>query len=138
MNNELTIKLINNYLDDINYFMSLFKKKYGRNDVIKAWREGDIPQFGNVTNEIEYELHGIGCCIFFPNKEVDFDFSKKNRTDGFDLWRLKKYLKQCPEIKKNMNEAELEYHFNELKKNNYIKKIHEDSSLYFLNKENFI
>ena len=73
INNQI-LSLINEYLKDIHVFMVYFEKKYKRKDVLRAWHDGDIPQSGKVTDSIEYELHGIGCSIFFPDRELDFDF----------------------------------------------------------------
>lgn len=132
MSGKLTIQLINSYIADIQIFMKLFEKKYGRSDVMRAWRDGTISQFGSVTDSIEYELHGIGCCIFFPDREVDFDFAPERRTDGFDLWRLTRYLNHYSDFKKDLNEKILETSFKHLLEIGVIKKLYPNSNLYFL------
>ena len=126
-----TLSLINEYLNDVRMFIKCFKIKYHREDVLRAWHDGVIPQSGNVTDTIEYELHGIGCCIFLPNREIDFDFGPELRSDGFDLWRLKKYLNQRSDISKHLSIQELEITFNNLVKNGTICKIYQNSNLYF-------
>lgn len=136
MNINQTLNLINEYLNDVRMFIKYFKEKYHREDVILAWRDGDIPQSGNVTDTIEYELHGIGCCIFFPDREIDFDFGPEMRSDGFDLWRLKKYLNQRPDISKHLSIEDLETTFNNLVKNGTIGKTYPNSNLYFFQNKN--
>lgn len=131
MSTKQTLNLIESYLNDIQLFMKHFSKKYNRNDVLRAWHDGDILQQGNITDDIEYELHGIGCCIIFPDKEVEFDFGPESRFDGFDLWRLKGYLEQCPTFSAKLSEKDLEASFNALVKDGAINKVYESSNLYF-------
>ncbi len=132
MNNKKILDLIKDYQNDVELFMKLFNEKYARKDVIRAWHDGDIPQAGEVANTIEYELHGIGCCVFFPDREIDFDFGPELRTDGFDLWRLKQYVKRNENSKKYPISDELDISFNRLIKSGKIKKTYKNSNLYFL------
>lgn len=133
MSNKQILNLIKDYQNDVKLFMKLFNEKYARKDIIRAWHDGDIPQNGKVTDTIEYELHGIGCCVFFPDREIDFDFGPNLRTDGFDLWRLKQYIKQNTNPGKYPTNDELEVSFNQLAECGAIKKIYENSNLYFFN-----
>lgn len=130
MNKREILNIITDYLNDIHIFMKYFKEKYHREDVLRAWHERSIPKEGNVTDEIEYELHGAGCCILFPDREVDFDFGPNSRFDGFDLWRLKRYLKQRPNLTNTFILDELEIAFNSLVEDGSIFKF-DNSSLYF-------
>lgn len=104
-------------------------------DVLRAWHDGTIPKSGNVTDIIEYELHGIGCFVFFPDREVNFDFGPELWADGFDLWRLKDYLNNRPDISKSLSKDELETNFYDLIKRGVIKKIYQTSNLYFFRNE---
>jgi len=52
------------------------------------WIEADIPQKGLLDGNIAYMKHGIGCTVYLPDGEVDFDFGKRGEIDGFDAWRL--------------------------------------------------
>lgn len=131
MSIDQTVNLINEYLNDICIFIKYFKEKYHREDILRAWHDGDVPQSGNVTDTIEYELHGIGCSIFILNREIDFDFGPELRSDGFDLWRLKKYLNQRSDISKHLSIEELETAFDCLVKNGTIGKVYLNSNLYF-------
>lgn len=133
MKNILVLDLINDYLREIHVFMKMFEKKYGRTDILRAWREDVVSQSGMVSDEVEYNLHGIGCCIMFSNREVDFDFGQQNQTNGFDLWRLKKYLNNRADLKEQLSSDELEACFNEMIENGLIKKLYKNSTLYFLN-----
>ncbi|MFZ2315431.1 MAG: hypothetical protein WAW86_07220 [Gammaproteobacteria bacterium] len=131
MSEKNIVNLINDYLDDIQIFMKLFKDKYQREDVLRAWHEGSIPKSGSVTDKVEYELHGVGCCVYFPHREVDFDFGPGSRFDGFDLWRLKQYLSQREDLSGYLSKDDLESEFNRLIENNEIEKVYSNSSLYF-------
>lgn len=132
MSNAIVLNLIQDYLGDIRLIINLFKKKYGRTDILRAWHEGVIPQCGNIGDTAEYELHGIGCSVFFPDRNVDFDFGPEQRIDGFDLWRLKKYLDQRPDVKKYINGEKLEIFFDQLIESKIIVKEYQNSNLYFL------
>lgn len=59
MNVNQVLILIKDYQNDIQIFMKYFKDKYQREDVLRAWHSGDIPQLVNVTDTVEYELHSI-------------------------------------------------------------------------------
>lgn len=134
MRTNQTLNLINEYLKDVRIFIKYFEEKYHRKDVLQAWHDGDIPQSGNITDTAGYELHGIGCYIFFPDREINFDFGPELRSDGFDLWRLKGYLNQRPDIANHLSKEELEVAFNNLEKEGVIKKIYQNSNLYFFQK----
>lgn len=133
MNKNLN-RLIDDYLTDVAYGVSLFKKLTGDKAPLKAWRDNDIPQKGVLSDGIEYELHGIGCLIIYPDYDVDFDFAPNDRIDGFDLWRLSLYLKErvgrypayenVDILKKDFEEA--------IKKGNIAKISHPYCNLYFL------
>lgn len=130
-------KLINDYLFDVEQGLSLFQKKIGDKNPLKAWRDGDIPQKGKLNDVVRYELHGIGCLLVFPDYEVDFDFGPGYRSDGFDLWRLFRYVLarggKYPDYK---NVRNLENDFNESIKTGGIIKIgHTYCNLYFLSEK---
>ncbi|WP_409373131.1 DUF6896 domain-containing protein [Pseudomonas sp. VD-NE ext] len=40
---------------------------------------------GQITNGIQYELHGVGCAIHFPSESIVFDFGSNKRINGFDV-----------------------------------------------------
>lgn len=52
------------------------------------WIEADIPQEGLLDGGIAYVKHGIGCTVYLPDGEVDFDFGRLGEINGFDVWRL--------------------------------------------------
>lgn len=131
MSNQKTLSLIKDYQRDVKLFMKLFYEKYYRKDVLRAWHDGEVPQEGKLTDSVEYELHGIGCCVFFPDREVDFDFGPDLRVDGFDLWRLQQYIKRNANPEKYPSLDELEVSFKNLVESGRIKKIYNNSNLYF-------
>jgi hypothetical protein len=130
---DKVIELIKEYLTDVEIFMSKFYEKFQRRDVLRAWREKIIPQNGRISNEIEYELHGIGCRIYFHDRIVDFDFGPSQRIDGFDVWRLEKYLQSRNDSSLSMTRDELQDGFNKLISMNIIEKkfLDQNCHLYF-------
>lgn len=88
----MLLELINDYMSAVEKALAMFEKAFGRRDLIKAWREGTIPQTGKLPGEVEYQMHGIGCWVDLPEGEVDFDFAYSNDV-GFDTWRLWSYAK---------------------------------------------
>ncbi len=87
-------QLIVEYLKEVEQGLKLIDQKIGRRDILAAWRQKLLPRKGVLQDGIEYELHGIGCCLIFPDHMVDFDFAPGGRSDGFDLWRLGLYVRQ--------------------------------------------
>jgi hypothetical protein len=125
--------LIDDYLADVANGIDLFKLKIGDKNPLKAWRDNDIPQKGNLTDDVKYELHGIGCLLVYPEYEVDFDFGPDERIDGFDLWRLSQYVagrvNRYPEYEDTNN---LKRDFEQAVNNGEISKIdHPYCNLYF-------
>ncbi len=85
-------EVIDDYQEGVSRGLSLFKQQIGDMPPLVAWQKKKIPQQGKLSGEIEYQFHGIGCLLIFPEYEVDFDFGPDNRSDGFDLWRLTQYV----------------------------------------------
>lgn len=52
------------------------------------WIKANIPQSGLLDGDIAYVKHGIGCTVYLPDGEVDFDFGMLGEINGFDVWRL--------------------------------------------------
>lgn len=128
------LKLINEYLGSVEQGMKLFDGEIGRRDVLFAWHKGQLAQTGYLPGDVEYELHGVGCFFSFPDFDVDFDFGPGGRSDGFDLWRLGKYVRQFPDKYPSLlNKGSLEMAFEELGRDGLIAQpFLPDSSLYIL------
>ncbi|MFJ2358477.1 DUF6896 domain-containing protein [Pseudomonas fluorescens] len=39
--------------------------------ILRLWRSKQIERCGEITDEIQYELHGVGCAIHFPSESVE-------------------------------------------------------------------
>lgn len=52
------------------------------------WVRSKVPQRGQLEGGVAYEKHGVGCIVYLPQGEVDFDFGKHGEIDGVDPWRL--------------------------------------------------
>jgi hypothetical protein len=89
-------QLIADYLQQAEKCLSLFAGKFGRRDLVRAWREHVVPQAGELAKGVDYHMHGVGCAVEFPDYEVDFDFASSSQV-GFDVWRLWRFAKQFPE-----------------------------------------
>jgi len=95
--NDTTLEdLIKDFLSKVQKGTTLLQEKFGTRNILRLWRSGQIERCGEVNGGVEYELHGIGCAIHFPNESVDFDYGSNNRIDGFDEWRLYMYATDRP------------------------------------------
>jgi len=88
----MLMTVIADYLTDVKKCMELFKKKIGDKHPIKAWRDKTLSKSGQLSKNINYDFHGVGCCVEFPNYCVDFDFGKDGQSNGFDEWRIASYI----------------------------------------------
>ncbi|WP_421694513.1 DUF6896 domain-containing protein [Aestuariivirga sp.] len=86
-------ELILDYLTAVERCLALFEKKFGRKDLIRAWREGVIPQTGKLADGVLYQIHGFGCGVEYTDHDIDFEFANQHEV-GFDAWRLWRYAKQ--------------------------------------------
>lgn len=122
------------YLQAVKNGLNLFDQKFGTKDILAAWRKGALPKEGQLSDEAEYELHGVGCHIFFPEFDIDFDFAPNGRSDGFDLWRLWKYVRQFEERFPELQDKQrLEIEFETMKKNaTVVQEFAPQCQLYFL------
>lgn len=114
--------LIASYLADVAKGMALFEKLIGKKRPIKAWRDKDIEQKGNLSSEVKYELHGIGCFLIYPEYYVNFDFGPNGRFDGFELWRLSQYLDERKSNYQAYDESLLKQDFEQALKDGVIAK----------------
>nr|WP_143066881.1 hypothetical protein [Sphingobium sp. YR768] len=92
--------------------LALFNNRFGRRDIIKSWREGVIPESGQIRQGVAYQMHGIGCWVDISGEEMDFDFAYSNDI-GFDAWRLWSYAKQFPERYPDNDKAAVEHELEE-------------------------
>lgn len=109
------------------------QEKFGTRNILRLWRSGNIERCGEVIDGIEYELHGIGCAIYFPTDSVDFDYGSNNRIDSFDEWRLYIYATDRPlRYKKYTNMKFLERESKTYIDARRIKKMSPSDDLYVL------
>ena len=126
-------KVVDDYLSAVEVAISLFRQEIGETAPLKAWHDGRLPQTGRLSDEIEYQFHGIGCLLVFSDYEVDFDFGQEGRTDGFDLWRLTGYLSSCKDKYPGYSQEQLKHDFIAAVSSGEINKLQDSSSnLYYL------
>jgi hypothetical protein len=125
--------LITDFLSKVEIGTELLQKKFGTRNILRLWRSKQIERCGEITDEIQYELHGVGCAIHFPSESVDFDYGSNSRIDGFDVWRLYIYASDRPLIyEKYCDKKTLEKEFKELIYLNRIEKMSINDTLYVL------
>ncbi|WP_460410851.1 MULTISPECIES: DUF6896 domain-containing protein [unclassified Pseudomonas] len=125
--------LITDFLSKVESGTELLQKKFGTRNILRLWRSKQIERCGEITDEIQYELHGVGCAIHFPSESVDFDYGSNSRIDGFDVWRLYIYALDRPlTYEKYCDKKTLEKEFKELISLNRIEKMSINDNLYVL------
>lgn len=134
MKTQTLENLITEYLSQVKKATDLLERTFGTKNILGLWRAKKIPQRGLLTEDITYELHGVGCSVYLSNICVDFDYGPDERIDGFDPWRLYMYACEVPnKYKKYTNKASLENDFNEYLKLGKAKRISGSmSNLYFI------
>ncbi|WP_439898762.1 DUF6896 domain-containing protein [Pseudomonas costantinii] len=134
MKNKTLENLISEYLNQVKKATDLLERSFETRDILKLWRSNKIPRCGMITDDVTYELHGIGCSVYLSDICIDFDYGPDGRVDGFDSWRLYMYACETPhKYKKYTNREILEREFNEYLKGGKAKKIEGSTSdLYFI------
>jgi hypothetical protein len=97
---ELII-IIEDYISEAVSLCKNLKKKYEVENLIIAWRQKKIPESGYIDSEdkISFLFHGVGCTFESDAFVIDLDFGFSGRCDGFDLWRIKRYINQNEKFK---------------------------------------
>lgn len=125
--------LINDFLSKVDSATSLLEKRFGTRNTLRLWRSNQIQRCGDITDNTQYELHGVGCIVHFPSESVDFDYGSDNRIDGFDIWRLYIYASDRPsEYKKYCDKKTVEKEFQEYVASGRIEKMSTSDNLYIL------
>ncbi|MGD1846340.1 MAG: hypothetical protein ACFB10_13215 [Salibacteraceae bacterium] len=133
--NEATIeRLINDFLKTSAYVANCFYKKYDRQDLLRASKDGTIEKSGKLEGLEYYAFHGIGLYARRKNFEIDFDFGLNDRIDGFDSWRLHQFAASRPESRGIWTEKTIQSALDKLESMGEISKMRNDiSSNYYLN-----
>ncbi|MGF0242593.1 DUF6896 domain-containing protein [Rhodococcus sp. IEGM1300] len=133
MKNKNLEYLIDDFLAQVERATDLLEDKFGKKCVLQLWRKNDIPRSGEILDGISYELHGVGCRVYFPEMCIDFDYGPSERIDGFDVWRLYIYACEVPlRHPKYLNEDALKQDFHDYVSLGKIERIFESmSNLYF-------
>ncbi len=80
-------------------------KKYLKTDEPHNWKS-PTEQAGMLGGKYKYFFHGVGCKVQISKKDiVDFDYGENGRIDGFDEWRLCRFIdtrrKQYPNVQES-------------------------------------
>lgn len=138
---ERLIKMIRDYQASVLEAASLFEKykDIPQSKLARSRFEG-LAMRGYLDPEqtIEYYFHGVGLCVTFPDRKIDWDFGYDCRLDGFDLWRLWIFAEdgtnQFPEFKEKET---LEKAFAEAEQQGIIERQFKDfqDNLYYLSSD---
>ncbi|WP_207431469.1 DUF6896 domain-containing protein [Sabulibacter ruber] len=138
MTNITLVDIIRDYQIGADKAVHIFKDKYQVNDILEGWHNGVYEQTGKLLDEglYFYAFHGIGLAAHFKDKIVDFDFAyfPEPRHDGFDLWRLTKFIEnQRNKYPAYKDKERIEREFYELVKDGVIAnpKLENSTTLYF-------
>lgn len=136
MKNKDLEHLIDDFLAQVEKATNLLEGRFGQKCILRLWREKEILQRGEVSDGINYELHGVGCRVYFPEVCVDFDYGPDERIDGFDVWRLYIYACEVPRLHAKYTDMDaLKRDFNEYMGLGKVYRISESmSNLYFKRK----
>jgi hypothetical protein len=115
--NDSLEQLVSDFLSMVDKATELLREKFGTKCILRLWRSNEIERCGTITGDITYELHGVGCAVYFPELCIDFDYGPEGRTDGFDVWRLYIFACESPQkykkyTDKNVLKAEFEEYLN--------------------------
>jgi hypothetical protein len=125
--------LINDFLSKVDSATLLLEKRFGTRNILRLWRSNQIQRCGDITDNTQYELHGVGCIVHFTTESVNFDYGSNSRIDGFDVWRLYIYASDRPLIyEKYCDKKTLEKEFKEFISLNRIEKMSNKDNLYVL------
>ncbi|PVD52885.1 hypothetical protein DC498_08160 [Terrimonas sp.] len=135
-NNDFDLMdVIKDYLSCAKYVCGLLIDYYQVNETLMRARVLEtIPKEGFVEN-IYFRFHGRGCFFKYDGGEIDIDFGPKGRFDGFDLYRIKKFLETNTRFKINQSDNDfIEKQFNMFIRNHVIGKLpgYEDDFLYYV------
>lgn len=81
---------------DVRRAVALFRQHSGLDNVVN-WRSHGLSRTGYLDSEKRhpYAFHGVGCRLRLGRmSHIDWDFGHNGRLDGFDRWRLRKFLIQ--------------------------------------------
>jgi hypothetical protein len=76
------------YIKEATRMVDHFRQSHPFQDLVRAWRSGEVSSSGNLPGDVHYQFHGSGCIFQSPNRTVDLDFGPQGRCDGFDAWRV--------------------------------------------------
>jgi hypothetical protein len=98
---------------DVQRALALFREHRGLDD-IHSWRRHGLIRTGHLTRAHHYAFHGLGCRVHLgPDLHIDWDFGHEGRMDGFDLWRLRDFLDERPNLQQVLPLTELKRVFDD-------------------------
>ena len=85
--------LISHYLDAVARAVSLLENAgIPMPDSNADWALSGIAATGSLNDVATYRKHGYGCIVKTAEEVVDFDFGALGETNGFDSWRLWRFI----------------------------------------------
>ncbi|UVL42179.1 hypothetical protein LOY55_08730 [Pseudomonas sp. B21-040] len=112
--NDSLEQLVSDFLSMVDKATDLLEEKFGTRCILRLWRANKIEQCGVIVGDITYELHAVGCAVYFPDLCIDFDYGPEGRTDCFDALRLYMFACESPEkFKKYTDKKQIKAEFEE-------------------------
>ena len=113
MNEALKI-VVRAFQADVRRALALFREHTVSDDLL-SWRSRLLPLSGylDADRKHRYYFHGIGVRVqLAPQLHIDWDFGHAGRMDGFDQWRLQRFLEERPKLQSVLPLASLRVVFN--------------------------
>jgi hypothetical protein len=98
--NEALKTVVRAFQADVRRGLALFREHTGSDDLL-SWRSRRLPLSGHLDPDRKhyYSFHGIGVRVQLESDlHIDWDFGHDGRMDGFDEWRLQRFLDERPEM----------------------------------------
>lgn len=123
---ERLLKMIKEYQAEVFKAAAVFEKYRGGHPSNGPGTQ-DVRGYLDPEQTIYYYFHGLGLCIIFPDRRIDWEFDLKGRLDKFDLWRLWIFAtKGTRSFSEFEEEKTLEKAFNEALERSLIQKCTDD------------
>lgn len=90
--------LINRYLHAADAAIAALQLEFEGRRVLFAWRAGQIPERGTLSNGQSFRFHGVGCrFVGGESPDIEVELTQDGTIAGFDAWRLFHFSRQQPE-----------------------------------------
>jgi len=88
--------LIESYLTAANAELLVARSELQTDELLRAWKSGEIPAIGYLSTGRKFRFHGLGCRFTEGGDAVDLEIelTRNSEVAGFDAWRLFHFARQ--------------------------------------------